>query len=205
MTTHEYLDDIYNTNTDTRLPHHKLKNLNRNEEEPEMGTFVERRETIERPPPHQKHYLLFNSGLLLLKRKRHLESLRVLASVKDSFARNFKFWYRYGQAAKGVFLDDLSHVSKLYDYYFNSRKKKFYTEKGSGLSGKGAFVRDDDLDDFVSFFGNLVDPMRAVSDGGKKGGFSGLRDIIIKKKLVRMFKAKDLLGLTNKLYANSHK
>lgn len=205
MTSKDYIDDIYNTNTETRLPSHKVNTLDRNEEENEMGTFVEKRESVEKPPPHNEQYLLFNSALLLFKRGRNLEALKVFSTIKGGFAGNFKFWYRFGQAAKGVFLDDLSHVSKLYDYYFNSRKKKFFTEKSHGLAGKGSFVKDDDLDDFVSFFGNLVDPTKNAAETGKKSSGDSLRHIIIKKKLVAMFKAKDLLGLTHQLYANSHR
>lgn len=112
MNQREYVDDIYNTNTDTKINHQK------------MGESV-RPDPFVRKAHQSEEYLLFNSALLLLKRGKFLETVEIFQRVKNSFRANAQFWYRYGQASKGIFLQDVGHVSRLYEYYFHNKKKNF--------------------------------------------------------------------------------
>ena len=189
----EYVDDIYKTNTETKMTNHKSSNIDEKGSESETPI-------IKRAAHHNEEYLLFNSGLLLLKRKKHLEAVEVFHKLRESFKADYKYWYRFGQASKGVFMEDLAHVSTLYDYYFHNRKKKFYSETGATNSKSKKGVSENSIDDFISFFGNLVDNRKSKTES-KRQGNSSLRDILIKKKLMTIFKAKNLLSLTNKLYS----
>jgi hypothetical protein len=193
MTTKEYIDDIYNTNTDTKIYHQKMASESNNND------------FFQRKTHNNEEYLLYNSALLLIKRQKYLEAVEIFQNVKKSFHSNPQFWYRYGQASKGIFLQDVGHVSRLYDYYFHHKKKKFYSydrkfDKGRNLN------QDNYFDDFINFYTNLTESYKKNSKLDiRKLNNNNLKEILVRKKLVTMFKAKDLLSLTNKLYSQNSK
>ena len=194
MSARDYVDDIYNTNTETKIGHQKLTG------EGPLGN-----DPFSRPTHQSEEFLLYNSALLLIKRKKFLEAVEIFQSIQNNFRNSVDFWYRYGQAAKGIFLEDVEHVSKLYDYYFHHKKRKFYSHDRKTEKTK-ANGPDADLEDFVSFFVGMVDVHKKSSKSDfKKLSNSNLKEILNRKKLVTMFKAKNLLTLTNKLYSQNSK
>ena len=196
ITADEYFNEIYNRNPKANNDKSKSKAQEKKSKRDQTidSTF------------HNKESLIYNSGLLLLKRKKYLKAIDIFNKLKPTFQNNFRFWYRLGQASKGVFIEDIGHVSKLYDYYFFNRKKKFYSEDGKAKTEKVSEGNgiENNITDFIDFFSNLSENQNLKTEGKKNPQIS-LRNIIIKKKLVSIFKAKDLLSLTNKLYSKSLK
>lgn len=194
MTSREYVDDIYNTNTETKISPQLLS--------PEVTQKVD---PFERQVHQSEEYLLYNSALLLIKRKKFLGAVEIFQNLKRSFSGNAQFWYRYGQASKSVFLEDVGHVSRLYDYYFHYKKKKFYAHDRKYEKSKN-FAPENYFDDFVNFYTNLIDGHRKNSKSDlRKHSNANLKDILVRKKFITMFKAKNLLTLTNRLYAQHSK
>lgn len=194
MTAREYVDDIYNTNTETKINPQKLS--------PELARKLD---PFNRSVHQSEEYLLYNSALLLIKRGKSLGAVEIFQNLKLSFSDNAQFWYRYGQASKSVFLQDVEHVSRLYDYYFHHKKKKFYAHDRRYEKSKN-FAPENYFDDFVNFYTNLVDGHRKNSKSDlRKHSNANLKDILVRRKFVSMFKAKNLLTLTNRLYAQHSK
>lgn len=195
MSSREYVDDIYNTNTETKISH----------QVPLTDSLQKGTDPLSRQTHQGEEYLLFNSALLLIKRNRFAEAVEIFQSIKNSFQNNPQFWYRYGQASKGIFLQDVQQISKLYDYYFQNKKKKFYAYEKKNDKSKGSGA-DSDLDDFIGFYTQLIDSQKKNNKSEfKKQSNAGLKEILDRRRLITMFKAKNLLSLTNRLYLQTSK
>jgi hypothetical protein len=194
MSRREYVDDIYNTNTETKISHQML-----------LGEGSQKDDPFTRKTHQSEEYLLFNSALLLIKRGKFSEAVEVFQNIKNCFQQNPQFWYRYGQASKGIFLKDVEQISKLYDYYFQHKKKKFYAHDRKNEKPK-MNGSENDLDEFISFYSQLIDTHKKnIKSEFKKQTNAYLKDILNRRKLVTMFKAKNLLSLTNRLYLQTSK
>lgn len=189
MSAREYVDDIYNTGTETKISHPKLSG-----DSSQADPFA-------RKSHHSEEYLLYNAALLLIKRGKFLEAVETFQSLKPGFGSHAAFWYRYGQASKGVFLQDVGHVSRLYDYYFHHKKKKFFAHDRRFEKNKH-YAPEDSFEDFINFYSHLIDShKKLVKTDLRKQSNANLKDILARRKFVTMFKAKNLLSLTNRLYA----
>ena len=175
-----YFDEIYNVNTETAQ---KNNNINA---EWKQSSF------------HDEDYLLYNSAMVLIKRRKFLEASEILSKLEYKYKHNFNFWYRFGQVSKEIFLEDVFHVSSRFDSFFHARQKQFFAGeilKKSKKQGKDKV--EETVEDFMNYIKEMNNKNKIKNQTNNQ-----LHNIINRRQMIKIIKAKNLIGLTKKLYGH---